>query len=396
MRFSVVISAVVAIIVGFGGSVAIVIAAAEAVGADQSSTSSWIAALCLAMMITSIFLSFSQRIPIVTAWSTPGAALIATSQGFTLGQAGAAFALCGVLILLTAIIPFLERTIRNIPTPVAAGILAGVLFPFVVSVINLFESNLILTSVMVGTFLVLRPMSPAWAVIGVLASGLITAITMEPDLTLPGLEWALPKMISLEWRWGAALGLGMPLFVVTMASQNLPGLAVLQTAGYAPKTKPVFAATGLATLVNSIFGAHSIGLAAITASICVNPDAHPDKSKRWLTGISYGCGYGILAFCAPMLVAFFAILPSEFIVILAGLALVGPLTSALSSAVNDGANRLPGVVAFVVTASGAGFFQIGSAFWGLAASIAFIGITNAIQFLIRRSGAVVNQDTISS
>lgn len=382
MRFSILISALVAVIVGFGGSVAIVIEAANAVGADQNTTSSWIAALCLAMMATSITLSYWQRLPIVTAWSTPGAALIATSTGLTLEQASTAFILCGLLTLLTAATPFLEKIIRKIPTSIAGGVLAGVLFPFVQAVVGGFASNIFLTCGMVGTFLILRPISSAWAVIGVLMSGLAIAFVTSPEFGFQSAELAYPKFVHVEWNWTAALGLGLPLFIVTMASQNLPGLAVLQSAGFEPETKAIFSLTGLATVIGGFFGAHSIGLAAITASICVSEEAHPNKSKRWMTGICYGVMYGVLAFCAPTLVGFFAKMPTEFIVILAGVALTGPMISALSSALEVEANRFPGIIAFVVTASGLSFFEIGSAFWGLVASLLTIGISNSVNLVI--------------
>lgn len=378
MRLSILSASLVAVIVGFGGSVAIVIEAANAVGATSLETSSWIAALCFAMMLSSAALSYTQRIPIITAWSTPGAALIATSSGYTLAESATAFLVCGLLTVLTAAVPLLEHGIKKIPASVAAGILAGVLFPFVVGVATSFMDYPLLAIGMVSTFLLLRPFSMNVAVIAVLLCGLSISFIMDTQIELPHFELVAPTPIEIDWNLNVAVSLGLPLFLVTMASQNLPGLAVLKAAGYVPKTRPIFASTGIVTIINGLFGAHSIGLAAITASICVGGDAHPNPERRWVVGLSYATIYGSLALCTPVIVALFVSMPAGFIAILAGLALISPMTSALRSAVIDEADTFPGVIAFFVTASGISFAQLGAAFWGLVAAILTILVSSVI------------------
>ena len=372
MKLSVLVAALVAIIVGFGSSVIIVLAAAESLNAGHAATSSWLVALCLSMMTTSAILSYQQKIPIITAWSTPGAALIAASNGISMEQAVGAFLFCGALIICTGFIGFLGTVVRKIPASIATGILAGVLLPFVQAVVANFENDVLMGGGMLMTYLLLRLRSPSWAVIGVLVCGLAVSFLYYPIPDAPTLEVASLTLAKIHWDWTTIVGLGLPLYIVTMASQNLPGIAVLKSAGYIPETKSIFVLTGMASFINGLFGAHSIGLAAITASICASEDADPDKHSRWITGLCYAAGYGALAFFAPMLISFFASLPPEFIINLAGIALIGPFMSALSSSFSAKGDLMPGTMAFIVTSSGVTMIGVGAAFWGLVAGLLVI------------------------
>lgn len=374
MRLSIVTSALVAVLVGFGGSVAVVLSAAEAVGASAAETSSWIAMLCLSMMATSLVLSWRHRMPIVTAWSTPGAALIATTSGVGLDEAVGAFLFCGGLIVLTALIGPLGRLVARIPARIASAVLAGVLFPFVLGVVEAVETSPGIALPMVGVFLMLRLIAPAWAVIAVLGLGM--ALCYGLGLVAPGAGFVLSRFVWIApvFEPGTLLSLGLPLYLVTMASQNLPGFAVLRAEAYEVPTRSILGVTGLASLVTAGFGAHTTSLAAITASICTGRDAHPDPARRWLCGPVYALGYGALALGAASVIVYLAQFPPVLLAVVAGVALAGPLIQSLSASTVPGEDLFAPVATFVVTASGVAALDLGSAFWGLAVGLALTGL----------------------
>ncbi|WP_134496317.1 benzoate/H(+) symporter BenE family transporter [Microvirga pakistanensis] len=375
MRLSIISSAVVAALVGFGSTIAIIIAAAQAVGADAAQTSSWVAALCLSMAATSGFLSVRYRMPVVTAWSTPGAALIAASSGISIHAAVGCFLLAGLLIVLAAFIKPFGRLIERIPTAIAAAMLAGVLIRFVMAVFESAQGAPGLVLPLVGLFLVARLFNPALAVLAVLFVGLGIAFggglahPLSSDLSLSTLTFIAPTFEPT-----ALVGLGLPLFLVTMASQNLPGFAVLRASGYAPPTRPILAVTGLASMITALFGAHTSNLAAISAAICTGPDTHPDPGRRWMVGPFYTLSYLAFAAFSAALIGLIAALPPELIKTVAGLALMGAFAGALSSALSEEAKRFPAVLTLAVTASGITLSGIGSAFWGLAAGLVALAL----------------------
>ncbi len=374
MRASVVISALVAVLVGFGGSVAIVLAAAAAVGATPAQTASWVASVCLATAAISLVLSLRFRAPVVAAWSTPGAALIASSSGETMETAVAAFLFAAMAILLTAALRPVGALIERIPASIASAMLAGILFSFVLAVFDHVTTAPALVIPLLLLFVLVRLFSPIWAVLAVLFCGVAVAYGLgmtSPlgELRVSRLVWVSPTF-SLE----TIMGLGLPLYLVTMASQNLPGFAVLKANGYDVPSRPVLAVAGLASLATAGFCAHTTNLAAITASICTGPDAHPDKDKRWLCGPVYAAGYVVIALFGASLVALFASFPRALIVTVAGLALIGALAASLSASVAREEDRFVAVATFAVTASGISAFGIGSAFWGLAAGLLIYGL----------------------
>jgi benzoate membrane transport protein len=376
VRSSVIVSAVVAALVGFGGTLAIIVAAARAVGADDMQTASWITGLCLAMAATSAWLSWRHRIPVITAWSTPGAALIAASGGaIGLEAAVGAFLLSGALIGLTAAFRPIASAVERIPTPIAAAMLAGVLVRFVTALFESAEATPQLVVPLLALFLLARLASPIYAVLVVLVAG--AALSFALDLTGP-----LPAALQLSglvpvlpaFEPAALIGLGLPLYLVTMASQNLPGFAVLRAYGYEPPSRPILAVTGLASLATAPFGAHTSNLAAITAAICAGPDAHPDRERRWLTGPFYALCYLVLAAFGASLVELLAAMPPALITSVAGTALLGPLAGALGSALADERQRFAAVLTFAVTASGIAVLGVGAPFWGLLAGLAALGL----------------------
>jgi benzoate membrane transport protein len=384
MRLSIVTSAVVAALVGFGSTIAIIIAAAGAVGADAAQTSSWVAALCLSMAATSGYLSVRYRIPVVTAWSTPGAALIAASSGISIHAAVGAFLLAGGLIVLAASVKPFGRLIERIPSAVAAAMLAGILIRFVTAVFESAQGAPALVLPLVAVFLLVRLANPALAVLAVLFVGLGLAFGTGLAKPLPGdVSLSSLTFIAPAFEPAALVGLGLPLFLVTMASQNLPGFAVLRASGYTPPSRPILTVTGLASLVSALFGAHTSNLAAISAAICTGPDTHPDPSKRWMVGPFYALSYLIFAAFSAALIGLIAALPPELIRTVAGLALMGAFAGALGSALSDPGKIFPAVLTLAVTASGLTLFGIGSAFWGLAAGLVALGL-DAIVLRIKR------------
>ncbi|MDF1749903.1 MAG: benzoate/H(+) symporter BenE family transporter [Alphaproteobacteria bacterium] len=380
MRLSLFSNALVAVLVGFGGSVAIVLSGIHAVGATPAQSASWISALCLAMFATSTILSVLHRMPIVTAWSTPGAALIAaTAIGgvptYSIEVAVGAFLFAAALILLSAAVKPLATLIAKIPSAIASAMLAGVLIGFSIAVFDQAAQDPLLVLPLIAVFLIVRMVSATWAVIAVLGAGIAWAAILGKIAPMTsGIELTELELITPVFDPAALIGLGLPLFLVSMASQNLPGFAVLRAAGYEPPARSALAVTGLASLLTAPFGAHTTTLAAITASLCTGPDTHPDPAKRWVSGIFYGLGYLILAGVGVSVVAGFAALPTAVIATVAGLALIGPLMGSMSAALAPEATRFPAVLTLTATASGLSLFGIGSAFWGLVLGLLALGL----------------------
>ncbi len=374
MRTSVIISALVAILVGFGSSVAVILAAAKAVGATPDQTSSWVAALCLAIAGTTAILSVRHRMPIVTAWSTPGAALIATSQGVGMEQAVGAFFLAAVLILATAAFRPIGALMTRIPTAIAAAMLAGVLFGFILSMFDHLQASPALVLPLLAVFIVFRLFSAAWAVLVVLMAGVALAYGLEMTRPIETLELSRFTYIHPVFDPVTLIGLGVPLYIVTMASQNLPGFAVLKAADYDAPSRSILTVTGLASLITAAVGAHSSNLAAITASLCTGSDTHPDKDKRWLCGPFYALGYALLGIFGASLVTLFASFPDALIATVAGVALSGPFIASLSASVTEERDRFAAITTFAVTASGFSAFGLGAAMWGLIAGLIVFGL----------------------
>lgn len=365
-----VFSAFVAVFVGFAASVAVVLAAAESLGATPAQTVSWVAGLALAKGAASLWLSWRHRLPIICAWSTPGAALIAASTGLDMAAAVGAFLLAAALMMLTAGFRPLGALIEKIPMPIAAAMLAGVIFRFVVAVFDEMRVSPGLVLPLLAVFLLARLVNPFLGVIAALAAGIILSfaggLAAWPvgGLALSGLEFVTPRFDT-----AAMLGIGIPLYLVTMAAQNLPGFAVLRAAGYQPPVPACLFATGLASALTAPFGAHMVNMAAISASICTGPDTHPDPAQRWKAGIVYGLAWLAIAATAGLLLALILAMPKALIVAVAGLGLVGSLTGALTQATSSDGHRFAAVVTFAVAASSLTLFGVGSAFWSLVAGL---------------------------
>jgi len=370
MALSILSSALIATLVGFAGTVALIVAAAQAVGATPAQTASWITSIALATAASAAYLSLRYRMPIITAWSTPGAALIGAASGIAFDAAVGAFVLAALLIVATAMLRPLGRLVERIPTPVAAAMLAGVLLPFVLAAFQAVPQAPALTLAMIAAYLLLRPASPLFAVVIALAAGVTLAWglgligTVPAAFVAPTLQFVVPRFEAT-----ALLGLGLPLYLVTMASQNLPGLAVLRASGYQPPVAPVLAATGTLSAASALFGAHTTNLAAITAAICTGPEAHRDPAERWRAGLAYAAMWLGVAAVGAAAVAWLGAAPPALIAVIVGLALLAPLLGALSAAMKEESHRFAALIAFAVTAAGVDGFGVGAPFWGLAAGL---------------------------
>jgi len=368
-------AALVATVAGVGGTLPVVLAAAQAVGATPEQASSWVSGLGIATAVSALILSVHYRMPIITAWSTPGAALIASSSAVPSFRAAVgAFVLAAVLILLTAAIRPLARLIERIPGSIAAAMLGGILLRLVVAMIEQVPSQPLLVLSLIVVFLVARHLIPTMASLIVLAVGAALSWSLGLVKPIPPIGVSSLTLAMPAWDLATLIGLGVPLYLVTMASQNLPGFAVLRASGYHPPTRPVLAVTGAASFGTAFLGAHTSNLAAISAALCTGPDAHLDPAKRWITGPFYALCWGLVALFGASLVGLFGALPPALLMTVAGTALLASMAGALGSALGPEKDRLAAAGTLAVTASGVTLLGIGSAFWGLVFGIVVLAL----------------------
>ena len=370
-HFPAIVAGFVTVLVGYTSSAVIIFQAAQAAGADAAQTGSWMMALGVGMGVTTFGLSLKYKMPIITAWSTPGAALLATSlPGFTIAEAVGAFLFSALLITICGLSGWFERIIDRIPLPIAAAMLAGILFQFGINLFVAMETALLMVSIMFAVYLLAKQWIPRYAILAVLAVGLIV-IGMQGLLDFSGFDFTLgaPQWVNPEFSVSALIGVGIPLFVVTMVSQNIPGVAVLRASGYHAPISSIISWTGISTLILAPFGGFALNLAAITAAICTGPEAHHDAEKRYLAGLSAGVFYLIIGFFGSAVAALFAVFPVEFVLALAGLALISTIANSLQLATAEATTREAAVLTFLVSASGVNLFGIGAAFWGLVAGV---------------------------
>ncbi|WP_418318266.1 benzoate/H(+) symporter BenE family transporter [Piscinibacter sakaiensis] len=364
-----VVAGFVAVLVGFSSSVVIVFQAAAALGATPGQIASWVWALGLGMGLSSIGMSLWWRMPVLTAWSTPGAALLVTAGvGVPMAEAIGAFIVCALLIIAAGVSGLFERIMNRIPQALAAALLAGVLARFAIEAFLALGSEFALVAPMGLVYLAGRRWWPRYAVPGVLGLGMALAAA-QGRLALGGVDWqwAVPVWTTPAFSLTAAIGVALPLFIVTMASQNLPGVAAQRTAGFAVPVSPVITTTGVATLLLAPFGAFALNLAAITAAICMGPEAHPQPARRYMSAVMAGVFYIVLGLLGGAVVGLIAAFPKALVLAVAGFALLGTIGTGLATAMRDDASREAALVTFLVTASGLVLWGVGSAFWGVVA-----------------------------
>ncbi|PIF27721.1 benzoate membrane transport protein [Acidovorax sp. 56] len=361
----------VAVLVGFTSSVAIVFQAAQGFGATPAQITSWIWALGLGMGLCSLLPSLVLRKPVMVAWSTPGAAVLATAGvagGFSMGEAVGAFMVCSVLVVLVGVTGLLERVADRIPSEIASALLAGVLTRFGIQTFAALQTALPLVLLMVGSYLVARRLLPRYAVVITLAAAIAwVAASGQVAWSMGPMQLAMPVLVAPQWSVAAAVSLAIPLFVVTMASQNLPGIAVIKASGYELPVSKLITLTGVVSLLLAPFGAFALNFSAITAAICMGPEAHEDRKRRYTAAASCGALYLVIGLFGAVVTGVLTSFPKELVVAIAGIALLSTIGNGLASSLKNETHREAALITFLVTLSGVTLMGIGSAFWGVVA-----------------------------
>ncbi|KJL22217.1 Inner membrane protein YdcO [Microbacterium oxydans] len=369
-----ILAGVVTALVGFTSSFAVVLTGLDAVGADPAQAASGLLAVSLMMGLACVVLAWRYRMPITVAWSTPGAALLVATGTVEGGWPAAvgAFLVTAALILLTALWPALGALIARIPPSIAQAMLAGVLLPLCLAPITGLVANPWGVVPVVLTWLLFARLAPRWAVpFAFVAAAVVVAVSLtiehaafDPGVLLPRLEFTAPTFTV-----GALAGLALPLFIVTMASQNVPGVAIMRSFGYEVPWRPAMLVTGVGTALGATAGGHAINLAAISAALAASPDADPDPKRRWVAGVSTGVSYLVLAVFSAAFAALVVLAPTAVIPAVAGLALFAAFGSSVQQAIDDPGERIPAVVTFLVAASGIAVLGVSAAFWALVAGL---------------------------
>jgi benzoate membrane transport protein len=376
-----VVAGIVTALVGFTSSFAVVLAGLKAVGADPAQAASGLLALTAVVGVGVLWLSWRSKVPVTLAWSTPGAALLATSGTVDGGWPAAvgAFLAAGILIAMTGLVPALGRLMAKIPATLAQAMLAGVLLQLCLAPFKALGSVPLFIAPVIACWLLMMKFAPRWSVpaallvaLAVIGVSLATGGTSLAGTTIsPTFDWTTP-----EFTLQAMAGIALPLFVVTMASQNVPGVAVLRSFGYQTPWRASMLVTGAGTALAAPFGAHAINLAALSAALAAGEEAGPDRSRRWIAGFTSGLAYLVLAAFSTALVSLVAAAPAGMLEAVAGLALLGTLASSVSAALADPEDRIAPAVTFLMAASGLAFAGVGSAFWALAAGLAVRAVLN--------------------
>ncbi|AYJ50698.1 benzoate/H(+) symporter BenE family transporter [Rhodococcus sp. P1Y] len=365
---------IVAALVGFTSSFAVVLTGLRAVGASPTEAASGLLAICVTQALGMLYLSRRYRQPITLAWSTPGAALLAGTGTVAGGWPAAvgAFVVVGVLVVTTGLWPRLGALINSIPTSLAQAMLAGVLLPLCLKPVTAFAASPVVIAPVVGVWLVLQKLSKRWAVPAAFgAAAVVIGIDVVAGDRVPNASDMIPRidLTVPHWTWQAIVGIALPLYIVTMASQNIPGMAVMRSFGYDVPWRRAMGVTGIGTVIGAPFGGHTINLAAISAALAAAPSAHPDPKRRWIAAASAGWFYLFLALCSAAVATLVAVAPAGVIETVAGLALLGTLGASLAGALKDETGREAAILTFVIAASGIAIAGIGSAFWALVVGL---------------------------
>ena len=375
---SAVVAGFIAMMTGCTSSLVLMLQAGQTAGLSTGQMSSWLLSMFIGMAVCSIGLSLRYRTPISVAWSTPGAALLITTLGGVgYPEAIGAFITCSILVIICGMTGSFERLVKRLPASLAAALLAGILFKIGSDIFIAVQHRTGLVLAMFFTYLLIKRVSPRYSVLAALVVGIAAASLLGllnfNDVTL---EVATPVWTTPSFSLAATISISIPLFVVAMTSQNMPGIAVLRADGYHTPSSPLITATGITSLLTAPFGCHGLNLAAISAAICTSPNAHEDKSKRYTAAVWCGIFYGVAGIFGATLAALFAAFPKELVLSIAALALFGSLINGLTVAMNEPREREAALITFMVTASGLTLFSIGSALWGIVAGVLTLVILN--------------------
>jgi benzoate membrane transport protein len=367
LSVSTIMAGLMAVLVSYSGPLAIFFQAAQNAGISVEMMASWVWAISIGAAVTGIVLSLWFRIPVITAWSAPGTVLlVALFPELSINEAVAAYITAAVIIFLVGITGLFDKVVQLIPKGVAAAMMAGILFDFGLGAFRTLDSVPLVTCAMILGFVLFKFVSRAYFLVLMVLMGLVLSVTAL-DANLSQLEWRLasPILITPNWSWSSTLGLALPLVIVSLTGQFLPGFTILKASGYSFASKPIVSMLSLVSIPTAFFGGITTVIAAITASICTSADAHENPDKRYWAGVANGVFYLIGGILAGSIVLFFTSFPSEMIAIIAGLALLGAISSSLSTALEDKVHLDAAVITFMVTASGISILSIGSAFWGV-------------------------------
>ncbi|MCY4779390.1 benzoate/H(+) symporter BenE family transporter [Sphingobacterium sp. UT-1RO-CII-1] len=368
---SLIIAGFVSVIVNYGGTFILIFQAAKVAGLDAALTSSWVWAVSLGTGLTGLWLSIRYKTPIITAWSTPGAAFLITALATVpYSEAIGAYILSGTAFFILGLSGMFDRVIKLIPQGIAAGLLAGILFPFGINAFKEIAVDPVLVCLLFACFIIIKRFTSRYAILGVLLVGL-SYLLLTDNITFNSLEWSFsqPIFTAPNFSMNAVLSVALPLFIVTLTGQYMPGMLVLKNDGYTVSANPILAVTGLGSMVFAIFGSSPFNVAAITAAIATGKDTHENPTKRYIAGITCGVLYSLVGIFGVTFVALFMAFPSSFIAMLAGLALLGTIAGSITNAMADVKTREAALITFLVSAANITLFGIGGAFWGLIAGL---------------------------
>jgi benzoate membrane transport protein len=362
-----VVAGLISVIVNYGGTFILVFQAAKIAGLSPDLTASWVWSVSIGVGITGIVLSWRFRAPIVTAWSTPAAAFLVVALANTpYAEAVGAYVLSAAAFVLLGVSGYFEKVIRLIPTGIAAGLLAGILLQFGIGAFSGMSVDPLLAGLLIAAYVAFKRFTARYAVVGILVLGLVFLLTQgRLDLRQVTLTLAVPVFTAPVFSLNALLSVALPLFLITLTGQYMPGMLVLRNDGFRISANPIVTLTGLGSLLMAPFGSHAFNIAAITAAICTGKEAHEDPSKRWIAGIAAGVFYILVGVFGVTLAAVFMALPATFITTLAGLALLGTIGTSLASAMGDAKSREAALITFLASAANIQLLGIGGAFWGL-------------------------------
>lgn len=365
--FNPVVAGLISVIVNYGGTFILVFQAAQVAGLSAGQTASWVWSVSIGVGIAGLMLSWRYREPIITAWSTPAAAFLVTALATTpYAEAIGAYIVSAVAFVLLGLSGCFDRLVRLIPFSIASALLAGILLQFGIGAFGGASLDPLLVGMLIGAYLVLKRFAPRYAVVGILLLGLIFLISQSRvDLSGLELQFATPIFTTPEFSLNSLLSVALPLFLITLSGQYMPGMLVLRNDGYTTSANPIVTLTGLGSLIMAPFGSHAFNIAAITAAIVTGPEAHQDPSKRWIGGIAAGLFYTVIGIFGVTLAAVFMAFPATFITTLAGLALLGTIGNSLASALSDPKTREAALITFLAAAANIQMLGIGGAFWGL-------------------------------
>lgn len=385
-----VVAGLISVIVNYGGTFILVFQAAKVAGLSPELTASWVWSISIGVGVTGIILSWVSREPIITAWSTPAAAFLVTALATTpYAEAVGAYLISAAAFVLLGLSGWFERVIRLIPPGVAAGLLAGILLQFGTGAFGGLSVDPLLAGLLIAAYLVFKRFSARYAVVGILVLGLVFLLAQgRVDLSGLSLKLAAPVFTMPAFSLNALLSVALPLFLITLTGQYMPGMLVLRNDGFKTSANPIVTITGLGSLLMAPFGSHAFNIAAITAAICTGREAHEDPSKRWIAGMAAGVFYVLIGVFGVTLAAVFMAFPATFITTLAGLALLGTIGGSLATAMSDARTREASLITFLAAAANITLLGIGGAFWGLVLGLAAHAVLNGRVLLRVRTSVI--------